>query len=41
MDFLTLMKKRYTTKYYDHEKHIPEETWKKILECVRDRKSVV
>ncbi len=35
MDFLTLMQKRYTAKYYDHEKHIPEETWKKILECVR------
>lgn len=35
MDFLTLMQQRYTTKYYDHDKHIPEDTWKKILECVR------
>lgn len=35
MDFLELMQKRYTTKYYDHSKRIPEETFAKILECLR------
>lgn len=35
MDFLNLMQQRYTAKYYDHSKHIPEDVWKKILECVR------
>lgn len=34
MDFLTLMQTRYTTKYYDKSKHIPEDIWKKILECI-------
>ncbi len=35
MDFLTMMQQRYTTKYYNHDKRIPEDTWMKILECVR------
>lgn len=35
MDFLELMRTRYTTKYYDHDKKIPEEIFAKILECLR------
>ena len=35
MDFLKLMQERYTTKYYDPQKNIPEEILQKILECLR------
>lgn len=35
MDFLELMQNRYTTKYYDHSKRIPEEIFDKILKCLR------
>lgn len=35
MDFLQLMQERYTTKYYDPKKDIPEEILQKILECLR------
>ena len=35
MDFLELMQKRYTTKYYDSSKKILQQDIDKILECVR------
>ncbi len=35
MDFLDLMKNRYTTKYYDEDKKIPQDLMDKILECYR------
>lgn len=35
MDFLELMQKRYTTKYYDENKNISDEVLNKILECLR------
>jgi nitroreductase/dihydropteridine reductase len=41
MDFLRLMQTRYTTKYYNPEKHIPEDVFQKILECARLTPSAV
>ena len=41
MDFLQLMQQRYTTKYYDPDKKVPEETMQKILECIRLTPSAV
>ncbi len=35
MDFLELMRNRYTTKYYDPEKRISEDKLERILECLR------
>ncbi len=35
MDFLELMQKRYTTKYYDPDKNISDELLNRILECLR------
>ena len=35
MDFLQLMQERYTTKYYDPKKTIPQDILDKILECLR------
>mgnify|MGYP002624938403 CR=1 FL=1 len=35
MDFLELMRTRYTTKYYDASRTIPDEKLEAILECLR------
>lgn len=41
MDFLQLMRERYTTKHYDSHKKIPDEILDKILECLRLTPSAV
>lgn len=41
MDFLKLMQTRYTTKYYNPDKKIPQDIFAKILECARLAPSAV